>query len=371
MLIVYDRAQHRKRCLSPAYNYEFDTDSGRFARWGSTPDDDPAWGALEIFDLEVSTVCHGIGAGPCRFCYKSNTARGENMSLTTFQQIFHTLPRTLTQIAFGIGDLDANPDLVAMFEYCRDNPYNPGVVPNLTINGAGLTDAWASTLARLCGGVAVSVYEPHDVAYDAVRQLLDAGLRQVTLHLLVAEETLANCQSVIREAATDPRLAGLTAIVFLTLKPKGKRNTYHVLKDVNAYRNLVHLAWEHGVNIGFDSCAAPTFLAAMRDHPARAQLATAVEACESDRFSGYANVRGQYWHCSFTEGLPGYEAVDLLAVRDFQKEVWHAPAVASFRQRLLATHNPALSNDCYLCPVYNLYDAALYPAGINAGDGDS
>ena len=95
-----------KKVRSDNYNYDFDTDNGFFARWGATPKDDPCIApAPEILDIEVSTICHGIGT-PCKFCYKSNTGVGENMTFNTFKKIFDNMPSHLTQIAFGIGSLN-------------------------------------------------------------------------------------------------------------------------------------------------------------------------------------------------------------------------------------------------------------------------
>lgn len=345
-----------KTCSSPDYNYTFNMVTGDFVRWGKTFADDPKMGSLEIFDLEVSTICNGIGKGPCSFCYKSNTKKGENMSFATFKTIFDKLPKTLTQIAFGIGDIDACPDLRTMFFYCRHNKHNPGVVPNLTINGFGLTDEWANYFAEMCGGIAVSVYEPKDVCYDAVRKLLDAGLTQVTVHQLVSEETFEKCKEVINDAATDPRLKGLKAVMLLTLKPKGKRNKYHTLKDVTKYRELIDLAFSLGVNVGFDSCGAATFLAAVKDHKNFKQFSQLSESCESNRFSGYANVKGQWAHCSFTDGEPGWGTVNLLKIQDFETEVWQSGEVKKFRDRLMCQKNDHIDSEVYLCPIFPLYD---------------
>ena len=92
----------KKIFRSEHYNYNFDKETGFFARWGKTLEDDPEFCPYgpEILDIEVSTVCHQ----GCSFCYKSNTSKGLNMSLETFKKIFNLMPRTLTQIAFGIGD---------------------------------------------------------------------------------------------------------------------------------------------------------------------------------------------------------------------------------------------------------------------------
>lgn len=361
MHILYDASAGIKRVVSTDYNYHFNMNTGEFRRWGKSLNDDPKVGMLEIFDLEVSEICNGIPdigsdiAIPCAHCYKSNTKAGKNMSFDTFKLIFDKLPRTLTQIAFGIGDLDSNPDLVKMFEYCRKNSWNPGVVPNLTINGWGLTDQWAQTLKDNLGGVAVSRYDNKDVCYDAVKKLTDIGIIQTNIHMVVANENIDQCYQLIDDAASDPRLSKLKALVFLTLKPKGKRNTWTTIKDVNVYRDLINYAFDRDIGIGFDSCSAPTFLAAMKDHPKFELLSQLSESCESDRFSGYANVDGIWSHCSFTEGLPNWDTVDLKTIEDFDRDVWHSEAVTKFRKCLTCQDNKHISSEVYLCPVFSLY----------------
>lgn len=362
--ISYDPKTGIKRCQSDVYNYVFNTKNGHFARWGKTVQDDPKWGPLEILDLEVSEVCNGIPAVgsdiavPCSHCYKTNTKVGRNMSFETFKDIFDKLPQTLYSIAFGIGDIDSNPDLVKMFDYCRNNDHNPNVIPNLTINGWKLDDYWTNILKTYCGGVAVSRYDNADVCYDAVKKLTDAGIAQVNIHQVLSEESLQTCYQLIDDAVADPRLAELKAIVFLTLKPKGKRNTWTTIKNVDTYRKLVTYAMDRGIGIGFDSCSAPTFLAAMKDHPKFDMLSQLSESCESDRFSGYANVEGEYWHCSFTEGLSSWGKIDLKKITNFDKEVWNSSEVVNFRKCLTCQKNEHIASEVYLCPVYQLYDEA-------------
>lgn len=365
MIVMFNKDTGVKQCISEGYNFQFNSKNGEFARWGKTVNDDPKWGMLEIFDLEISEVCHGIpkpGTDTpvvCGFCYKTNSPVGTNMSFETFKDIFNKLPRTLTQIAFGIGDIWSNPDLVKIMDYCRDNDYNPGVVPNLTTNGYGLTDEWVKTLAERCGGVAVSRYENYDVCYDAVEKLTAAGIEQVTIHQLLSVETYDQCIQAIDDCANDPRLNKLKAILFLTLKPKGKRNTNSILKDVEKYRKLVEYAIEKQVDIGFDSCSAPIFLMAMKDHPNFKNFSMMSESCESNRFSGYANAEGIYWHCSFTENQEGWKGIDLKKINDFQKDVWMAPEVVRFRDKLLCQDNKHIDSECYLCPVFDLYTAEI------------
>jgi hypothetical protein len=192
-----------------------------------------------------------------------------------------------------------------------------------------------------------------------VARLLAAGITQVTIHLLIAEETLDFCREVIEDVTTDPRLAGLKALMFLTLKPKGKRNYYHTVKSLDTYREMINLAFAKGLNIGFDSCAAPTFLAATKEHPAFAMFSQMSESCESNRFSGYANVKGEYWHCSFTEGMPGWSPINLLEISDFGREVWSSAEVNKFRAKLLGSEQPEIAPECYLCPIFDLYGAEV------------
>jgi hypothetical protein len=57
------------------YNWNFDTTTGMFARWGDTFHDDPEWSPLgpEILDIEVTTKCKGPGGKLCKFCSPPGT----------------------------------------------------------------------------------------------------------------------------------------------------------------------------------------------------------------------------------------------------------------------------------------------------------
>jgi MoaA/NifB/PqqE/SkfB family radical SAM enzyme len=332
---------------SPGYNYLFNLKNGFFARWGESIKDDPDFSPLgpEILDIEVSTICNG----GCTFCYKSNTMRGKNMSLETFKAIFHKMPKNLTQIAFGIGALDANPDLWKIMQYCRENDYNK-VVPNITINGIDFTDEQADKLVSLCGAVAVSHYSD-DNCFRAVKMLADRGLKQVNIHQLLCKETLGSCFKLMDSVKEDDRLSGLNAIVFLLMKPKGKRNKFHQLTSGDEYKRLIDYAFDKDIPIGFDSCSAPSFLKAVKDRDNYKKLEMLAEPCESDCFSSYINADGRFFHCSFTEGEDGWEGIDVLNCEDFMKNVWYSPEVNRFRGYLLKS---AEECGCRSCPIFEL-----------------
>lgn len=355
---------NKKSLLSENYSFVFDKTTGYFARWGKTQNDadDPKFSPFgpEILDLEIGTVCSGTDQGPCKNCYKSNTPKGEYMSFETFKTIFDKMPKTLTQIAFGIGDMDCNPDMVKMFEYCKDNEHNPGVIPNITINGYGLTDEWVNVLAEHCGGIAVSLYHDKDVCYNAIERLSNAGIKQCNIHQIVAMETLEKCHTLIEDAANDERLKKhLKAVMFLTLKPKGKRNMMNVVKDVAKYKGLIDHALDIGVQIGFDSCSAPVFLMAMKHDKNFERYVQMVESCESGLFSSYINVDGMYWHCSFTEDQPGWKGVNVLEAKDFIKDVWQNEETKKFRSKLTSQDNTHICHDCRLCPTFDLYNSDI------------
>ena len=144
-----------KAVRSKNYNFDFDKRTGYFARWGATKEEDPIVApAPEILDLEVSYG--GRCAGNCAFCYKGNGGDQPvvNMTMDQFKAVFHKMPRTLTQIAFGIMNISTNPDFFSMMEYAREH----GVIPNYTCHGFDVTDAVAERTSKLCGAVAVSVY---------------------------------------------------------------------------------------------------------------------------------------------------------------------------------------------------------------------
>jgi len=347
----------RKCVKSKKYNVVFDKDSGFSARWGETKNDDPQMAPFpEILDIEVSEICHGINGKPCPFCYKGNVGnKGSNMSFETFKTILDKMTIQidgkpfyfLQQIAFGIGDIDSNPDLFRMMDYCRE----VGIVPNLTINGWNLTDEYANQLKKNCGAVAVSRYSPPDVCYDAVKKLTDLGMTQINLHMLVSSETYEDCLQVIRDAKEDPRLEKLNAIVFLMLKPKNRGSNFSKI-SAEQYRNIIELGFELGVGMGFDSCSASSFLRTIKDRDDYSQLEMMVDACESTLFSAYINIDGRFFFCSFTEGEPGWEGIDVVNCDDFIKDVWYGEETNRFRSMLIKSR--CKETGCRKCPIFEL-----------------
>lgn len=347
-----------KLCRSEDYNFNFNKKTGLFMRWGKTPEDDPEYSPFgpEIADIEVTTICNGVTgkdgkASVCKFCYKSNTPAGINMSLEDFKKVFHNLPRTITQIAFGADShATSNPDLFKMMEYCRNNDYNY-VVPNITV--AEISDETADKLASLCGAVACSRYANKDVCYDTVKKLTDRGMTQCNIHIMVSDETYDNIMETLQDRLIDPRLSKMNAIVLLSLKQKGRGSTFTSL-SLEKFKKIIDFALENNIAIGFDSCSAYKFLQAVKDHKNYKQYEMCAEPCEATMFSSYCNAEGKFFPCSFTEDTTGWkDGLDLKNCKDFFKDIWFHPRTVAFREKLLKTSKTNCIG-CRECPIFKV-----------------
>lgn len=333
-----------KALFSEGYNFIFRKNDGFFMRWGKTHQDDPQFSPYgpEILDLEISS---GKCNGRCKFCYKDN-GEDENthhMILDEFKTIFHKMPKTLTQIAFGICDISSNPDFFAMMDYSRKN----GVIPNYTCNGLEVTEDITQKTADLCGAVAVSLVNK-EKSYEAIMNFLKAGMTQVNMHYMLSEETYDEAFEVIDYISKNLKPKGFNAIVFLQYKPKGKNSdAFHSVLDVEKYTKLIKYCTEKQIAYGFDSCSAPMFLSSIQDDPDNKHLEVFAEPCESGLFSSYINCYGKFSVCSFAEGEDKWqEGIDVLNCNDFLQDVWLHPRLIKWRERLLDNKRE--------CPIYNL-----------------
>jgi MoaA/NifB/PqqE/SkfB family radical SAM enzyme len=321
---------------SAGYKWVFDTSNGEFMRWGKTKTDDPQYSAIgpEILDIEVSTIC----SQGCVFCYKSNLPTGKNMSFDTFKIIIDKMKYNLTQVAFGIGDLDANPDLRKMMAYCR----SLDIIPNITINGHNLTDDWAEYLVSMCGAVSVSNYNMHD-CYNTVEKLTNYGLKQCNIHQLLSAESWSKCHTLLYDVRYDERLAKLNAVVFLSLKKKGRGEKHTTVTEV-MFNELVTRLLKENIRFGFDSCSAIKLMKYLEEHPEFKQLNTYIEPCEAGLFSSYVNVDGRYFPCSFSEQIGG--GIDILKKDYFLRDVWNEDSNIIWRNILLTCKRN--------CPIYKI-----------------
>ena len=331
-------------------NYFFNKRTGYMASWGKTIKDDvEVFPAPTLLDIEVTTKCTGVNGKVCPFCYKANTPDGENMSFETFKAILDRFPNVLTQIAFGAdATLESNPNLWKMMDYTRQKGY----IPNVTC--AQISESTADQLARYCGAVAVSRYHDADACYDSVHKLTSRGMTQVNIHLMIAEETYDTAVQTLNDCTEDERLKKLNAVVFLSLKKKGRGTGYHPLSQ-EKFTELVNLALKNNIRIGFDSCSSYKVLSSFKEREDFKYIQSSVISCESTLESSYVNVKGQFFPCSFLEGTENWrEGIDVTKVDNFITEVWNHPRTEEFRNALLATTVSDTGCDCRVCPYYEV-----------------
>jgi MoaA/NifB/PqqE/SkfB family radical SAM enzyme len=341
-----------KKVLSSDYKYLFNKRSGFFYRTGKTSskEHEPDFAPFpEILDIEISTICHQN----CKHCYKSNTHLGKNMSFETFKKMFDTFPKELTQVAFGIGDITewitgglVNPDIFKIMEYCREN----SVIPNITINGYRMIDEYYDKLAEIAGAISVSMYD-YDVCCNAVQELIKRKANQVNIHFMLSQETYNIYKDKLFNIKNEKRLENLNAIVFLLLKQKGRGTNYHTI-NFEGYKNLVLHFLENKINFGSDSCGAAKLKHILKETQYENQFNEVIESCESSCFSGYINVNGIYFPCSFTEGANKWKTgLNVLESDNFVEQIWNHPKNLEFRNNLLKTKD---ENGCKNCPIFRI-----------------
>lgn len=317
---------------SEEVNYNFDKETGFMATWGKTLKDDPDYSPYGpfILDIEVTTICKGPNGKLCEFCYKSNTPNGKNMSFDTFKKIFDKLPKCLSQIAIGADSYaTSNPELFDMMKYARDN----GVIPNITV--ADIDDETADKIVEVAGACAISRYNDKDICYNSIKKLTDRGMKQVNMHFCIHKDSLDQAYETLNDIKTDERLKGLNAIVFLSLKQKGRGVDFQGITQ-EEFSQLVEKCNEMEISYGFDSCGAHRFLNAVKDKENYKQLELMAETCESSIFSAYIDVNGIFFPCSFTEGCDGWEdGIDVLNSNDFLNDVWNNERIKQFREKTI------------------------------------
>lgn len=345
--------EHSKIFTSPNYNYKYNKDTGFFIRYGIDKMDDPEYCPFgpEILDLEISS---GKCSGNCKFCYKSNGSMNQSTYNLTFEQfkiIFDKIPDSLTQIAFGICDIDTNPDFFKMMKYSREN----GIVPNYTCNGLYMSDTHIKDTIEYCGAIAVSIVNEKE-SLKTIKRLVKNGMKYVNVHYMLSEETFQNAFKLI-DILKD--MDGINAIVFLQYKPKGRnKESFKVISSIDKYKQLTSYCDKCNISFGFDSCSCPSWFKVIEYDMEKRKQSILCDPCESGLFSSYINCYGEFYPCSFTESEQYWKTgIDVLNCNDFIKDVWYNPRVIDWRMTLLNSSTNckcSMKSICRSCPVFNI-----------------
>ena len=263
------------------------------------------------------------------------------MSFDNFKTILDKMPKSLTQIAFGADQSGiSNPDLFRMMKYCR----SVGVNPNITI--ANINDDTANTLANICGAIAVSRYEKKDDCYNSIAMLIKHGAKQVNIHQMISKETFLQAKETINDIKNDIRLQGMNAIVFLSLKRKGRGANFSKLSQ-EEFNELVRMCEDMNISFGFDSCSGSKYLTSIKYKSNYNQLEDMVEPCESSLFSAFIDVHGKYYPCSFCDNHESFTGgIDVISCENFL-DVWLDSKTNVWRNNLIQLKNSGNIN----CPI--------------------
>lgn len=334
--------EDKKVYFSDDFNYAFNKKNGDTFFWGKTMDENPDKAPFNmLLDMEITQTCTGIGTyGPCKHCYKDYHS-GHTMTLSEAKNIIDKLHRQCTQIAFGTdAKLISNPEWYEIFQYARKS----GFIPNVTV--ADINDETADKLASVCGAVAVSRYHDKDICYNSVKRLTDRNMKQVNIHMLLSKESLADVYELIDDISSDERLSNLNAVVFLSLKQKGRGVSYHSITQ-DEFSDIVNTCLNKKIHFGFDSCSASKFLNNIKGKKEYSYMKMFVEKCESSCFSFYINAEGFGFPCSFSEGVGEWKTgLDVAHCDDFIQDIWNNPRLEKFRNTLLSNNRD--------CPLYTI-----------------
>ena len=308
-----------------------------------------------IADIEISTRCKGVSINgsrpsPCKMCYKSNTNNGIYMTTENFINIADKLSPLCSQIALGIGNID-QPNLFEIMDVCLEK----GIIPNITINGYGMTTEIYDKLAERCGAISVSYYDK-DLCFDAIHELATIrNMKQINIHAYTAENSFETVLQLIDDLQTDERVKNMNAVVLLQAKIRGNAKiNNHTQLSQEKFNILSQKLLKSGILYGSDSCGAFKTLESFKNEPNIKDMEASVMSCESSIESCYINVNGDYFPCSFSEGIDsnGLNWVNGLSVLDcnnFFEDIWFHERTRQFSESVLECRKCKKS-----CPIFEI-----------------
>jgi hypothetical protein len=176
----------------------------------------------------------------------------------------------------------------------------------------------------------------------------------INIHYMISTETYDGAFEVLNDKMNDSRLSEMNAIVFLSLKPKGRAKDKYTSLSQEKFDALLNYALDNHIACGMDSCSAQKFLTTIRGTENYDKYSNFVEPCESTRMSSYFNTHGKFFPCSFIEGQitdtgDWTEGLDGVNTKDFMKDIWNNSKTNAFRNKCIECNNTGVS-----CPHYTI-----------------
>lgn len=139
----------------------------------------------DLTDISIASKCYAA----CKYCYTSAVKEGDIYSnvCEKLDEVYGSLNPNYRpfQVAYGG---EGEPTLHPEFAKIMKKTLDLQICPNYTTNGMHLSEDVLRATRDYCGGVAVSLH-PHlkDTWRKAVDKLLDYGVKNVVLHVIVGE----------------------------------------------------------------------------------------------------------------------------------------------------------------------------------------
>jgi hypothetical protein len=215
-----------------------------------------------------------------------------------------------------------------------------------------MASEYFDNLAKYCGAVAISVYDK-ELTYNAISELTNRGMDQINIHFMISENTIDTAYEVINDMQNDPRLSKMNAIIFLSLKQKGNAKTGFSQLSQEKFNELCKYSISKKIRFGFDSCSSRKFFTYLESDESlttefKDQMDQCIEPCESSVYSSYVNVDGNYFPCSFCEGVNDEwkNGLSVLNCNDFLTDIWNNEKTKNFKNNLLSCGRD--------CPIYKI-----------------
>ena len=294
----------------------------------------PLWGEPPREALEAPVEAHLTLTRRCNLacthCYQESSpqANGTDLTLREWLPRLDALARAhVFHVAIGGGEALTRPDLIEIAAAARAR----GITPNLTTNGALVTDEFAARAATLFGQVNVSIdaLPPFRVfgadkatpGMRAAAMLVRAGAR-VGVNVVVARHNFDAIGAVVSWAAA----TGLVEVELLRLKPTGRARVRYLEERLTREQRerlfplALELATRHGIPVKLDCSAAP-FVACHAPDPERLEQFEVAGCIGSLSLLGI-DERGTTSACSFYPG-GGDDVLDL--ERGWERSAAYAP----------------------------------------------
>lgn len=185
---------------------------------------------------------------------------------------------------------------------------------------------------------------------ETERNNIVRSLFAINIHQMISKQTLTQAMETINDYHNDERLKKMNAIVFLSLKTKGRGEKGFTQLSQQEFAELTRICLESNIPFGFDSCGANKFIASLVDMPIeqRKTLEMSAEPCESSLFSVYIDTFGKFHPCSFSPDTDvwGNNGLNVLECKDFIEDIWNHDRTKEFRKILLDKKRN--------CPLYRI-----------------